>query len=88
MAVKSDSTNATYYYCLLFGLDFLTVFTPICREIDFTKKPKKTVVTSNIPYPFVYNHGVLFFKMGFWVRFNLNKTEKLFQSMITSEISL
>ena len=23
-----------------------------------------------LPYPLVYNHGVLFFKMSFWVRFN------------------
>ena len=29
-----------------------------------------------IPYPLEYNHGVIFFKMGFWVRFNSKNPSK------------
>ena len=29
-----------------------------------------------IPYPFVYNHRVLFFNIGFWVRFNSKNPSK------------
>ena len=30
----------------------------------------------DIPYPLEYNHGVIFFKMGFWVRFNSKNPSK------------
>ena len=30
----------------------------------------------NLPYPLEYNHGVIFFKMGFWVRFNSKNPSK------------
>ena len=29
-----------------------------------------------LPYPLEYNHGVIFFKMGFWVRFNSKNPSK------------
>ena len=29
-----------------------------------------------VPYPFVYNHGALFFNIGFWVRFNSKNPSK------------
>ena len=35
-----------------------------------------TVYFIQIPYPLEYNHGVLFFNMGFWVRFNSKNPSK------------
>ena len=31
---------------------------------------------NRIPYPLEYKHGVIFFKMGFWVRFNSKNPSK------------
>ena len=33
-------------------------------------------LTINIPYPLEYNHGVVFFNMSFWVRFNSKNPSK------------
>ena len=30
-----------------------------------------------IPYPLEYNHGVVFFNMSFWVRFNSKNLQKV-----------
>ena len=34
------------------------------------------ISTEYIPYPLEYNHGVLFFNMSFWVRFNSKNPSK------------
>ena len=34
------------------------------------------IVIFYIPYPFVYNHEVLFFNIGFWVMFNSKNPSK------------
>ena len=34
------------------------------------------IVLAYIPYPLEYNHGVVFFNMSFWVRFNSKNPSK------------
>ena len=35
-----------------------------------------TLKVLSIPYPLEYNHGVVFFNMSFWVRFNSKNSSK------------
>ena len=37
---------------------------------------RKVIWEISIPYPLEYNHGVVFFNMSFWVRFNSKNPSK------------